>query len=67
MFIEQANSNHLTIRFTAEIFDKEMTFLDTCVHDGNELKKDSILHLRTHFKPAEIFRYTQFQAAPYKG
>ena len=31
-FIELAKSYHLTIKFTAEISDREITFLDTCVH-----------------------------------
>ena len=30
-FIELANNYHPTIKFTAEISDKEITFLDTCV------------------------------------
>ena len=29
-FIELANNNHATIKFTAEISDIEITFLDTC-------------------------------------
>ena len=29
---ELANSYHLTIKFTAEISDREITFLDTCVY-----------------------------------
>ena len=33
-FIEQANRYHPTIRFTAEISDKEITFLDTRVYKG---------------------------------
>ena len=33
-FIEQANTFHLTIKFTAEISEKEITFLDTVVYKG---------------------------------
>ena len=54
-FIELANSYHPTRKFTAEISDKEITFLDTCVY-----KKESILDVRTHFKPRETFQYTHF-------
>ena len=32
-FIEQANSHHPTIKFTAEISDSEATFLDTKAKD----------------------------------
>ena len=41
-FIELANSYHLTIKFTAEISDRETTFLDTCVYN-DKIKKESIL------------------------
>jgi len=48
-FIELANNHHPTIKFTAEISDTEITFLDTCVHKGYRLEKESILDVRTHF------------------
>ena len=50
-----ANSYHLTIKFTAEFSDREITFLDTCVYD-EKIKKESILDVRTHFKPTETFQ-----------
>ena len=34
-FTELANSFHPTIKFTAEISNTEMTFLDTCVYKGD--------------------------------
>ena len=37
-FIEQANKFHLTIKFTAEISENEITFLDTVVFKGERLK-----------------------------
>ena len=61
-FIETANRYHSTIRFTAEISDKEITFLDTCVYKGSRFEQDSVLDLRTHFKPTETFQYTHFQS-----
>ena len=42
-FIELANSYHPTIKFTADISDKEISFLDTCVYKGERFKKESIL------------------------
>ena len=57
-FIELANSYHPTIKFTAEISDKEITFLDTYVYKGERFRKESILDVRTHFKPTETFQYT---------
>ena len=59
-FIELANSYHPTIKFTAEISDTEITFLDTCVYKGERFKKESILDGRTYFKPTETFQYTHF-------
>ena len=41
-FIEQANSYHPTIKFTAEISDTETTFLDTVVYRGERFKEQSI-------------------------
>ena len=46
LFIEQANTFHPTIKFTAEISEKEITFLDD----------------KTHFKPTETFQYTHYSA-----
>ena len=40
---EEINS----IKFTAEISDKEITFLDTCVYKGEKFKKESILDIQT--------------------
>ena len=59
-FIELANSYHLAIKFTADISDGEITFLDTSVYMGKRFKKESILDVRTHFKPTETFQYTNF-------
>ena len=38
-FIEQANSYHPTIKFTAELSDKEITFLDTRIYKGARFEK----------------------------
>jgi len=40
-FIELANSYHTTMKFTAEISDTEITFLDTCVYiRAKDLKRN---------------------------
>ena len=61
-FIEQANRHHPTIKFTAEISDKEIIFLDTCVYKGDRFRETSILDVRTHYKPTETFQYTHFSS-----
>ena len=57
-FIELTNNYHATIKFTAEISDIGITFLDTCVYKGERFKKESKLDVRTNFKPTETFQYT---------
>ena len=59
-FIEQCNNHHPTIKFTAEISEQEITFLDTSVYKGLRFHTESILDVKTHFKPTETFQYTEF-------
>ena len=59
-FLLKANSFHPTIKFTAEISETETIFLDTIVYKGNRFLKESILVVRTYFKPTETFQYTNF-------
>ena len=61
-FIEQANNHHTTIKFTAQISEEKVTLLDTIVHKGKRFNSSSILNVRTHFKPTEIFQYTHFMS-----
>ena len=66
-FIEQANNHQPTIKFTAEISDKETTFLDTYIYKGERFERDAILDARTHFKPTETFQYTHFGSCHPQG
>ena len=61
-FTDQANNHHPTIKFTAEISDGETTFLDTRVYEGERFTNESVLDIRTHYKPTETFQYTQFSS-----
>ena len=61
-FIEQANRFHPTIKFTAEISETEITLLDTYVYKGERFQNESILDVRTHYKPTETFQYTNFHS-----
>ena len=58
LFLEQANSFHPTLKLTAEISDKEITFLDTVVYKGERFQKDAILDIKIRYKPTETFQYT---------
>ena len=57
-FIELENSHH-----SAEISDTETTFLDTVVYKGKRFHDQSILDIKTHFKPTETFQYTHFASS----
>ena len=61
-FIVLANSHHPTFKFTAEISDKVINFLDTTVFKGERFNQQAILDIRTHFKPTETFQYTHFSS-----
>ncbi|PFX24782.1 hypothetical protein AWC38_SpisGene25758 [Stylophora pistillata] len=66
-FIEKANNHHPTIKFTAEISDKETTFLETYIHKGERFEKDAILDVRTHFKQSETFQYAHCSSCHPQG
>ena len=59
-FIKRANYFHPTIKFTAEISDNQITFLDSTVFKGERFTKDSIWDVKTHNKPTETFQSTHF-------
>ena len=65
--IEHANSHHPTIKFTAEVSETETTYLDTTIYKGERFLQDSILDVRTHFKPTETFQYTHFTSSHTPG
>ena len=44
-----------SLTFTAEISENEVTFLDTVVFKGERFIKESILDIKTHYKPTETF------------
>ena len=49
-----------SIKFTAEISENEITFLDTVVFKGERFIKESILDIKPHYKPTETFQCTHF-------
>ena len=55
LFIEQANKFHPTIKLTAEISENETSFLDTIIFKGERFRNESILDIRTHYKPTKPF------------
>lgn len=47
--------SNLLLRY---LFQIEATFSDATIYKGERFKKESVCHLRTHFKPTETFQYT---------
>ena len=62
LFIEKSNSYHPTIKFTDEVSENETTFLDTTVYNGERFENESILNVRSHFKPTETFQCAHFNS-----
>ena len=58
--MKQANNFHPTIKFTAEISETDITFLDTIMSKEERFRNESNLDIRTHCKPTETFQYTFF-------
>ena len=46
--------------FTAKISDTEIAFLDTMVYKVVRFETESILDVKTHYKPTETFQYTHY-------
>ena len=78
LFIEQANTLHPTIKFTAEISEKEITFLGTIVYKGerflqeasyprrqNSLQADRDLSIYIH--PIPLDTHQALREALFKG
>ena len=68
-FIVLANSHHPTIKFTAEISDKEINFLDTTVFKGEiRLSKPAILDISPHISsPQKLSSTLTSPHATHKG
>jgi len=67
-FIEQPNTFHPTIKFTAEISENGITFLDTVVFKEEGSIEKSILDIKTHYKPTANLSMYQFHfVLPFRG
>ena len=66
-FILVANRHHPVTHFTAQISEKKTNFLDTTIFKGERFYKDTIFHIRTHFKPTQTFQYTHFSCCHAPG
>ena len=67
LFIKEANKHHATIKFTAEISEKEINFLVTTIFKGERFHNYHTLDIRTHYKSTETFQYTYFTSCHAPG
>ena len=60
--MEKASNFHSMIKFTAEMSETEIMFLDTKVCKGVRFDEESMLDVQTHFylQLTETFQYTDF-------
>jgi hypothetical protein len=50
-YMTEINQLHDTIKFTHDISDTELTFLDVTLYKGNRFRSQNILDIRTQIKP----------------
>ena len=58
------NKVHKTIKFTYELSETELTFLDITLYKGNRFQRDQILDIRTHIKPPNNYIFMQHHITP---
>jgi hypothetical protein len=62
-FFQIANSYHPLLKFTYEISDKEMNFLDITLFKGERFELEGILDVKTFIKPTNTFQYLERNSA----
>lgn len=60
---EIGNAIHDLLKFTYEISETEMTFLDTTVFKGNRFSTQNVLDIKTHMKKTNNFQYLHRESA----
>ena len=59
-FFQIANSHHPLLKFTYEISDKEMNFLDITLSKGERFELELIFYVKTFIKPTNFtFQYLE--------
>ena len=66
LLIEQVNSYHNNVKFTAEVPQPEITFLDTTAYKGERFENENI-DVRTHFNLLKPFSTLTYQAVPHQA
>ena len=59
-FLQELNAFHPTIKFTWEISNTSVVYLDLTIYKGPHFSKTSYLDITTHFKKTNTFQYLHF-------
>jgi hypothetical protein len=62
-FLEKINKMHEYLKFTIEISNQQLNFLDLTIYKGENFRKSGMLDTKTYFKPTETFQYIQASSA----
>jgi hypothetical protein len=62
-FLLELNSIHKSIKFTLEMSDHELNFLDLTIYKGEGFEKSGLLDTKTFFKATETFQYINATSA----
>jgi hypothetical protein len=57
LFIEYTNNIDKNLRYTFEISDTKIVFMDLEIYKGPRFKETGVLDLKLHFKPTNTFQY----------
>ena len=60
---EIGNRLHNLLKFTFEISDSKITFLDTTVYKGNKFNTNNVLDIKSYLKPTNNFQYLHRESA----
>ena len=61
-FFNQLNAYHPTIKYTYEISNQSVLFLDINIHKGKSFAQSYILDIVPHFKPTNQLQYLHFHS-----
>lgn len=61
-FLQKLNSFHKTIKFTWEISNSSINFLDVTIFKGKKFNSCNKLDFRTYYKPTNTFQYLHHQS-----
>ena len=62
-FLQRLNEHHPTLKYTYEISEHSVDFLDVTIHKGKQFQKTNHLDVKTFFKKTNTFQYLHYKSA----